>query len=113
MKVLAVLLSLLIVFNVKSGYSINEFINYLQETGYYEIIMQIKHYYNADIAISFCKEIIKNSDCDLIVRIYIPYRSRGQNEEIIPLESIIFYPDYYDLYKGREQEIIKWIQKQK
>ena len=112
MKTLAVLLSLLIVLNVKSSYSIDDFLNYLQETGYYDIIVQIKYYYNEDIAISFCKEIIKSEHCDILVRIYIPCRTRGENEGTKPLQSIIFYPDNYNLYKGKEQEIINWINKQ-
>ena len=112
MKALAVLLCLLIVLDVKSSFSIDDFLNYLQETGYYDIIMKIKYYYNVDIAISFCKEFIKSNDCDLLVRVYIPCRTRGENEEVIPLESIIFYPDNHNIYKGREQEFIGWIKKQ-
>ena len=83
----------------------------MQKTGYYDIIVKIKIYYGVDIAISFCKEIIKSEDCDILVRVYVPCRSRGENEEIKALESIIFYPGNYNIYKGREPEIIKWINK--
>ena len=112
MKALAVLLSLLIVLNAKTSYSIDEFLNYMHESGYYGLITQIKYSYGTDIAISFCKEIIKSEHCDLLVRIYIHCGTRGENEETGPLTSIIFNPDNYNLYKGKEYEIAMWIKKQ-
>ena len=124
MKTLGILLlSLLIISEVKADYSIDPFINYLQEKGYYDIIVQIKNFYGDDIAISFCKEFIKSDDCNPLVKIYIQNSSEakaGQGRiEIEPSESsdpleklefLIFNPDNYNFYKGNELAIHNWIE---
>ena len=106
-----ILLSLIIVLDVKADYSFETFINYLQEKGYFELFEQIKHYYGNDIAIEFCKELIKSADCEQVIRIYISSISRGKDEEIISLESIIFNPDNYDIYKDNSLDIRGVIEK--
>lgn len=59
-----------------SQYSINSFLNFLQETGYYEIIAQIKILYESDYAIAVCKEFTKSVYCKEAVLIYMPASSR-------------------------------------
>ena len=99
MKALSIiLLSLIILLEVKADYSIGTFLNYMQESGLYDIIKLIKYYYGNDVAIDICKGFAQNSDCELLVRVYIPTASRSHNEQIITLESIIFNPDNYDIY---------------
>ena len=110
-ELVILLLSLTIVLDVKASYFLEDFLNYIQEKGYYDIIVQLKYYYGNDIAIDFCKQLVQNSNCDLFIRIYIPQRTRGENEEIPSLDSIIFYPDNYEIYKGREVEFFNWIKK--
>ena len=136
MKTLGILLlSLLIISEVKADYSIDPFINYLQEKGYYDIIVQIKNFYGDDIAISFCKEFIKSDDCNPLVKIYIqnsseakagqgiieiepsessessePSESSKSSEPLEKLEFLIFNPDNYNFYKGNELAIHNWIE---
>ena len=112
MKALAILLlSLIIVSDIKANYSIESFIKHLQEKGYYNILIEIAFYFGKDIAIALCKEFIKSSDCETLVRIYFPSRSNGENTEIKTLESIIFNPANYDTYKNHELEIHNSIEK--
>ena len=63
-----------------SNYSIDNLLNYLQETQYYDIIYQVKLIFGDDIAISVCKSFIANYQCEDVVRIYMDPAGRpGQN----------------------------------
>ena len=111
MKALCILLlSLLIVSDAKTDYSIDTFIKFLQENGYYDILMQIKLYYGDDIAISLCKNFIKSEHCELLVRVYIHIKVRGPGEDKPSLRIIIFNPDNYNFYKDKAKDIINWIE---
>ena len=58
--------------NVQGGdYSIDSFLDYLQETGYYDLIQVIKNTFGDNVAIDVCKELAKNSDCECLVRVYM------------------------------------------
>ena len=105
------LLSLLMALDVKADYSMDIFLNFMQEKGYYDIIVEIKFYFGTDVAIAVCKEFVHSDDCGRLVRIYIPNRVRGDNEIIKKIESIIFNPDNYNVYKNNEPNIHKWIEK--
>ena len=113
MKVLALLLSLLMILDVKTDFSIESFINYLQEKGYYDLLVEIKRYYGKDVAIDVCKEIIQSTDCETIIRIYIPNETRRAGEDMKTLEFIIFNPDNYDIYKDKYLAIHNLIEKLK
>ena len=100
MKALAVLiLCSLIVLNVKADYSIESFINYMQEKGYYDLLGIIKYYYGYDIAIDFCLSLVETNDCEVLIRIYIPSRSRGDSGggQKPTLDSILQDPDFYEI----------------
>ena len=57
---------------VKGGdYSIDTFLDFLQEKGYYDIIQSVKVYFGDDIAIDVCKELVQNNHCEDVVRIYM------------------------------------------
>ena len=72
MKSLKVLLfSLLIIFSGQS-FSMSEFINFLQESGYYYIIEAVKIYLGDDFAIKVCVCLVKNkNNCEELVKVYI------------------------------------------
>ena len=53
-------------------YSINTFLDYLQETGYYDLIYDIKCIFDTEIAIDFCLEYVGSPHCEEVVRIYMP-----------------------------------------
>ena len=72
--------------NIKGDYSIASLLNYLQEKGLYDLLVEIKSYFGADVSISFCKQLVKAGDCDTIVRVYISTnnsRPDGQDREAI------------------------------
>ena len=69
-----VLISCLLI-SVTSGfkdYSIDTFINNIEEAGYYEILYDIKCQFGTDVTIAFCKEFVKSNDCERYVNVYLP-----------------------------------------
>ena len=86
----AIKIVLFIIFFVyeQSTYSINDLINYLQESGYYDVILQLKIYFGNDVAISFCQEIVESSDCERIVIVYMPSKYIKPHNPLI-LDEII------------------------
>ena len=54
MKSLAILVLSILLFNFTDSneYSIDEALNYLQSTGLYEVLVQVKYYFGNDVAIS-------------------------------------------------------------
>ena len=54
-----------------NGYTINPFIIYLQETGYYEVINDVKCKITTDVAIEVCKILTESPHCEEVVRIYM------------------------------------------
>ena len=71
MKTIKVLLFIIFFIYEQSTYSINELINYLQESGYYDVIQQLKIYFGDDVAISFCLETVESDDCETVVKVYM------------------------------------------
>ena len=68
--------------NIKGDYSINTFLNYLQEKGLYDLLVEVKSFFGTDVSISFCKQLSKTVDCDTVVRVYISTNnSRGGDED--------------------------------
>ena len=83
MKAILLLLLSLIILKANSqnnnNYSIDSFLDYLQESGYYEVIFGIKLSYGNDYAIGFCKTYVAmTSDCELVVVIYMIIRIRAR-----------------------------------
>ena len=94
MKALGYLLFIaFILSNVKSDYSINILLDFLQEKGYYNIIQHVKIIFGDNIAISVCKSFIETIHCEEVVRVYIASsskaRARGASseEDLIPGEE--------------------------
>ena len=56
---------------LRGDFSIAPFLNYLQETGYYDIILSVKLYFGDDVAIDVCKELVQSKDCEIMVKVYI------------------------------------------
>lgn len=77
---IALLLILAIISNIKGDYSINTFINYLQEKGLYDLLAEIKYYFGNDVSIDFCKELLKSSHCEIVIKVYIPSKTRKSRE---------------------------------
>ena len=69
---LFLLIGLLIINNVQGDYSINTFLNYLHETGYFEILVQVKFHFGPDVSIYVCLEFVNSNFCEEVIRVYIP-----------------------------------------
>ena len=75
------LLSLLIAANqddIGHHYVIKTFIDYLQETHYYNLLYEIKCAFGEDVAIEFCLEFITSPHCEEVVRVYLPDCDRNR-----------------------------------
>lgn len=83
MKVLLFLFIPFIIVNNLSEYSINPFINYLKEKGFYEMIENVKIIYGSDCAIDVCKYFTNNTikDCEDAVTIYMEATSYTRKEK--------------------------------
>ena len=71
MKLFSFLLALAIIINIKCDYSIDSLLDYLQEKGLYDIIVEIKVYFGNDVAIDVCKSFVETNHCEEVVRIYM------------------------------------------
>ena len=120
---------------LRGDYSIDSFLDYLQEKGYYNLIQAIKNAYGDDIAIKVCKELLQSNDCEIVVRVYMtggsgvhpapPYinielltkiiqyfeQKYKLTENVIKLIELIvkFYPT--SINKETIEEIINFIEK--
>ena len=112
MKAFTILLFNLFLFsNIEGSFSIDSLLEYLQQTGYYEIIQAVKFYYGNDVAISVCKELVQSRHCETVVRVYminnyVVYSlklSRASNKTPQTLEK---NPELKDLVK-EPKEIVK------
>ena len=94
MKAITFLLLFIFSFSGDTTYSIDALLDYLQETGYYEIIYQVKKHFGDDVAIDFCEGIVRTTQCEQVVRVYMStISSSGQRrcpkKEIGPVNPII------------------------
>ena len=92
MKALLFILLPFIIFNLDfTGYSFSSFIDFLQQSGYYEVIRSVKIELGEDIAIAFCKEFVPSNDCENVVTIYIKEKQRrGTRANKIELIELLF-----------------------
>ena len=71
------------------SYSLDLFLQYLQNEGYYDLLLEIKIIFGDDVAINVCKELVKNNkDCETVIRIYLinPYEN-SKRKIIIEIED--------------------------
>ena len=77
MKAFTTLLSMLFIISFVNGtYSIDVFLEYLQNEGYYDLLLEIKNSLGDDVAIYMCKELVKSDDCDIVVKVYMTSSDR-------------------------------------
>ena len=67
--------------NIKGDYSIEAFLNYLQEKGLYDLLVEVKSYFGVDVSIEFCKELIKSYECETVIRVYISTNCPGEHRQ--------------------------------
>ena len=102
---------------LRGSFSITPLLDYLQESGYYDLIQEIKNVFGDDVAIDICKELTNSNDCEIVVRTYMittappnPYND-GEEPHYIPAyispeveEKILeyiktYYPSKYEKMK--------------
>ena len=71
MKFYSFLLAALLISLANSDYSLNSFINYIQENLLYEILLNIKCIFGDDICIAFCETFTKSKECESYVKTYL------------------------------------------
>ena len=114
MKALRTILVILLLFyflNAQIDYSIYKFLDYLQESGLYDIIQSVKYYYGDDVAIEVCDQITHNLNCGEVVRVYMTVGSRpiSPKTSFEDLLKEIKASDYFkkeisNIYKGANNE---------
>ena len=63
---------LLTIKNIWASFDIDAFIDYLQEKSYWDIIYNIKIYFNDLVAIDICTKLTNSpNNCELVVRVYM------------------------------------------
>ena len=91
---------------VWGSFSIDEILNYLQETGYYDLLQAIKIEFGNDVAIDVCEALIQSSDCKTIITIYMTDKYRLLEEIEKFGNAFIENPIIYRLKLEKEKIII-------
>ena len=92
MKALRILLVILLLFyflNGQKDYSIDEFLDYLHETGYYDIIQNVKISYGNEVAINLCLGLTHNFLCEEVVRVYMAPSGSCPIDPKTPIEDVL------------------------
>ena len=82
MNAIRALILMLLIISIISGsdFSMNSFIEYIQDNGGYNLLQEVKYYLGDDIAISVCKEIFQsNYNCETLVILYLTNSASGKN----------------------------------
>ena len=77
-KLLFIIILPLIALNGLDKSSINFFLNYLQKSGYYDVIERIKKVFGSDIAIEFCKEFLQTNDCKEAINVFMSNKDKAK-----------------------------------
>ena len=81
-----------------SNYSIDTLLNFLEDSGIFDILKEIKLYFGYDVSIAMCKEFVKSNHCEIIIKTYIPNGSRGDDIlTIFSLEHLLMKPENYQI----------------
>ena len=91
MKLLLILfLSLLLTIKNSGGsFDIGVFIIYLQESGYWNILLYIKKSFNEQVAIDICTLLTGSpNDCEQVVRLYMLIPISSKECPLNPLEAL-------------------------
>ena len=87
---LILFLSLLLTIKNSGGsFDIGDFIDYLQGTGYWDILLNIKRFFPEQIAIDICTSLTGSPyDCELVVRLYMLIPISSKVCPLNPLEAL-------------------------
>ena len=104
MKTFIYLLFTLFLFSNIEGqnYSIYNIINFLQQTGYYDLINAIKNNFGKDVAVGVCENLIQSPHCEEVVKVYM---TRKYQRYTIKLPKVVIFAQDKKL-KPRIDELI-------
>ena len=91
---ITLLFMMFIISNINGDYSIDNFLNYLQESGYYDLFQEVKYSLGDDIAITLCKELVNSNDCEIVIKVYMAPKLTQSNTNI---DRIIIEPNIISL----------------
>ena len=77
-ELLFIIILPLIALNGLDESSINFFLNYILETGYYDVFESIKKVFGSDVAIDFCKEFLQTNDCEEAINVYMSNKDKAK-----------------------------------
>ena len=86
-------------------FSIQAFVNYLQENNYWEILVQVSVYFGDDVAIEVCKSFVPSPHCEEVVRVYIQasanskMRKEGKYNNLNEMEDLLVEKQYSNILK--------------
>ena len=69
------------------AYSINPYIDYLQENGYWSIIREVKLNFGKTVSIEFCLELVPSPHCEETVLTYIDPSSGSKGGLVIDFDD--------------------------
>ena len=122
---LSLILILSLLFEVKiqditaQQYSINTFINYLQDNGYWEMFFEVKNFFGVDVTVEFCNTFVPSPHCEEVVNVYLlrtgsysPMRGGGESKEYLDidnLENFLNEKHYSDILKSKNKPKIRYL----
>ena len=87
------------------NYSINFILDYLQQSGLFEVIGNVKNLLGDDIAIEVCKEFVKSNDCKTVVIIYMCKEPAPKNDDAYThTNSLDFVFEFEDENKNENEK---------
>ena len=105
------LLSLSIALDIEESYSFKIFIKEIQKEGYYDMFVEVYHFYKREVTIEVCNGFGYNRDnCEELVEDYFHEEARAKPfgpiiiKETPTLESIIMNPKNYNIYAVKHNE---------
>ena len=94
--------------NLKIKFSLNTFLNYIQQIGFYNLFNEVKCALGDDVSIELCKEFCESPYCEEVVRVYMTCgddkrrRSRGsenRSADEILISILEKYKDIIEKYR--------------
>ena len=114
MKVIRYLLYMMLLMSnievLRGDYSIDSFLDYLQESEYYNLIQAIKNNFGDDVAMDVCKELFKSNDCETVVRVYMTNDSGSGSSTKSKIQRHIdtsIYEEIIEYFENKYTNIIE------
>ena len=91
-SMILILSLLFVVKSIDKDYSIDTFIDYLQNKNYYEIIADVKSEYGTNVSIKVCRLMCESPFCEDFVRMYLPPNLSSLAKRAVGSDDIYYKP---------------------